>query len=242
VANAAAVRYPAQTEQHSVSYTEQCSVLQEESIVATDMEDMGKDKSARAGEEKRPRADAQRNLDALVQAAKLAFETSGVDVPVREVAEKAGVGVGTLYRHFPQRSDLIVAVYRKEVDACAAAAAELATKSPPGEAVERWLERYLDFIATKRGLAAALYSGDKAYAGLPDYFRAHLEPALRQLLDAAQAAGAMRADIDAYDLLVAVANLSAPGPHSDPQHGRRMMRLLLDGLRYGSGAARPPPV
>jgi AcrR family transcriptional regulator len=182
--------------------------------------------------DRRVRADARRNLDALTDAAKAVFAESGVDAPVREIAEKAGVGVGTFYRHFPQRSDLIVAVFRQEVDACAEAAAELAAKYDAGEAVERWLLRYLDYIAAKRGLASALHSGDPAYEALPDYFRRKLEPALRGLLDAAVAAGEMRGDVDAYDLLRAVGNLSTATGDGGAEHGRRMIALLVDGLRY----------
>lgn len=179
------------------------------------------------------RADAQRNLDALLQAAKAVFATSGVDAPVREIAEKAGVGVGTFYRHFPQRSDLVVAVFKREVDACADAAAVLAAAHPPGEALAKWLERFTDFIATKRGLAPALHSGNPAFAPLPGYFGQNLVPALRGLLDAAVAAGEIRADVDAGDLLNAVANLS----HGSPERARPMVALLVDGLRYGAGAS-----
>src|ERR1041385_1283416 len=92
------------------------------------------------------RADARRNMEALLKSALAVFATSGVDAPVREIAEKAGVGVGTVYRHFPQRSDLIVAVFRQEVDACAAAAAELAAEHEPAEALARWMQRYVDFV------------------------------------------------------------------------------------------------
>ncbi|WP_138918893.1 TetR/AcrR family transcriptional regulator, partial [Nitrospirillum viridazoti] len=99
------------------------------------------------GKPRRVRADAQRNLDALLRAAMAVFATSGVDAPVREIAEKAGVGIGTVYRHFPQRSDLIIAVFRQEVDACADAAPALAAAHDPGEALSRWIRRYLDFIA-----------------------------------------------------------------------------------------------
>src|SRR5690606_8634475 len=98
------------------------------------------------------RADARRNAQALLEAAMKVFATSGVEAPAREIAEKAGVGVGTLYRHFPQRSDLIVAVFRNEVDACADAAARFAAEHPPAEALARWLQRYVDLIAAKRGL------------------------------------------------------------------------------------------
>src|ERR1700761_1702614 len=91
--------------------------------------------SADSSQPRPVRADARRNLDALLEAALQVFATSGVDAPVREVADKAGVGVGTLYRHFPQRSDLIVAVMRHEVDACADAAEHIATEHEPGEAL-----------------------------------------------------------------------------------------------------------
>jgi AcrR family transcriptional regulator len=183
------------------------------------------------------RADAQRNLDVLLEAAKAVFAVSGVDAPVREIAERAGVGLGTVYRHFPQRADLVAAVFRREVDACAAAAAPLAREHEPSDALARWLARYTSFIATKRGLAAALHSGDPAFNALPAYFRQHLEPALQALLSAAAAAGEIRADVDAYELLRAVGNLSVPDREVAAGHTQRMVALLLDGLRYG--AARP---
>lgn len=185
---------------------------------------------------KRPvRADAQRNLDALLEAAKAAFAASGVDAPVREIASKAGVGIATVYRHFPQRSDLVAAVFRREVDACAAAAPALAREHEPAEALARWLRRYTTFVATKRGLAAALHSGDSAFDALPGYFKQHLEPALRSLLDAAVAAGEIRGDVEPYDLLRAVGSLStATGDES-----RHMVEVLIDGLRHGApGAGR----
>lgn len=180
------------------------------------------------------RADAQRNIDALLQAAMTVFASSGVDAPVREIAEKAGVGVGTVYRHFPQRSDLIVAVFRHEVDACADAAALLATKHAPSEALARWVQRYVDFIAAKRGLAAALHSGDTAYDALPAYFQERLRPAFQSLLEAAIAAGEVRADVDPDDLLRAVASLCTSAYAIGPEHARRMVALLIDGLHYGA--------
>jgi AcrR family transcriptional regulator len=180
------------------------------------------------------RADAQRNLDGLLQAAMQVFTASGVDAPVREIAAKAGVGVATLYRHFPQRSDLIVAVCRREMDACADMAPVLARDHPPGEALARWIQRFVDFLLTKRGLAAALHSGDPAYEALPLYFDKRLRPALQGLLDAAVGAGFVREGVDANDLLHAVARLSTPGADGDEEAGRRMVALLIDGLRYGA--------
>ena len=184
------------------------------------------------------RADAQRNLDALLEAAMAVFATSGVDAPVREIAAKAGVGVGTVYRHFPQRSDLVAAVFRHEVDACAEAASVLAAEHAPGEALARWLLRYVDFIAAKRGLSAALHSGNPAFEPLPAYFRERLKPALRTLLAAAVAAGEVRSDVEPADLLNAVANLSSTAHGGGPTQARRMVALLVDGLRFGAGTAR----
>jgi AcrR family transcriptional regulator len=180
------------------------------------------------------RADAQRNLDVLLQSAMTVFATSGVDAPVRQIAEKAGVGVGTVYRHFPQRSDLIVAVFRREVDSCADAAAVLATGHEPGEALTRWMQRYVDFISAKRGLAAALHSGDPAYDTLPAYFQKRLRPALQTLLDAAAAAGKIRSGVKPDDLLHAIPSLCAPAHKGDPARAQRMLALLIDGLRYGA--------
>jgi AcrR family transcriptional regulator len=158
--------------------------------------------------------------------------TSGVDAPVREIAEKAGIG--TVYRHFPQRANLIAAVFRHEIDTYADAAPILAAEHTPSEALARWMQRYAAFLATKRGLAAALHSGNPAYEGLPAYFQRRLLPAFRTLLDAAVAAGEIRADIDADDLLYAVANLYRHDQNADPDRVGRMIALLIDGLRYGA--------
>jgi len=186
---------------------------------------------------RRVRADAQRNIDALLQSAMMVFATSGVDAPVREIAEKAGVGVGTVYRHFPQRSDLIVAVFRNEVDACADAAGDLSAKYEPGEALARWMQRYVDFIANKRGLAAALGSGNPEYATLPAYFEKRLNPVLRTLLETAAAAGEVRADVEPYDLLRAAASLCTGIHNGDSKFTRQMVALLVDGLRYRANSS-----
>jgi AcrR family transcriptional regulator len=138
---------------------------------------------------RRVRADARRNEDAVLEAAKVVFARLGVDAPVRDIALQAGVGVGTLYRRFPKRADLVAAVFRREVDACASEAGELAAERTPIDALGEWLIRYTRFIATKRGLASALHSGDPAFETLPSYFRSRFEPALEMLLDAAREAG-----------------------------------------------------
>jgi AcrR family transcriptional regulator len=197
---------------------------------------MKKQKIVAEDSQPRPkRADARRKMDALLKAATMVFAESGVDAPVRDIAERAGVGLGTVYRHFPQRSDLIVAVFQRNVDACADAAAALANEYPPITALSLWLERYVNFIDTKHGLCKALYSGDPAYKALPGYFNKRLRPALTTLLDAAAKAKTVRPGTDPDDLLVAVANLCSAGYGRDPQHAHRMVSLLLDGLRYGAG-------
>ncbi len=200
-------------------------------MVAEENNEAGREENAA-----RPlRADAQRSADAIVHAALEVFASSGVEAPVREIAARAGVGIGTLYRRFPQRSDLIVAVFRQQVDACADAAPLLAAEHAPAEALARWLQRYVDFIATKRGLASALHSGDPAYTSLPGYFDARLRPALRALLDAAAKAGEMRGDVEPDDLLRAVGSLCLSA-QDDLAYARRMVALLIDGLRYTRGS------
>lgn len=186
------------------------------------------------GMDRRVRADAQRNIDTLLQAALVVFATSGVDAPVREIAQKAGVGIGTLYRHFPQRADLIAAVFRREIDACADAAQRLAEEYAPFDALANWMQRYVAFIATKRGLAVALHSGDPAFDPLPAYFNQRLRPALQMLLTSAVAAGEVRKDVDADDILSAVASLCMAADDNRRSHAQRMVALLADGLRYGA--------
>lgn len=188
--------------------------------------------------QRRQRVDAQRNTGALLEAAKTAFATSGVDVPAKEIAALAGVGVGTLYRHFPRRSDLIVAVLQREIDACADAAPALSATHEPTGALAQWLRRYTEFVATKRGLATALHSGDPAFDALPGYFFERLGPVLTDLLDTATSAGEIRADVNAKDLLTAVALLCHPAPDTGPAYSQRMVGLLVDGLR-NTEQARP---
>lgn len=186
------------------------------------------------------RADARRNLDSLLEAAKTIFGTSGVDAPAKEIADLAGVGVGTLYRHFPQRSDLVKAVLQREIDACADAGPALSTAHEPGVALAKWLHRYTEFLATKRGLATALHSGDPAFDALPGYFMQRLGPTLASLLEAATASGEIRADISPKDLLYAVAHLCLPVADEGAAYSQRMVALLIDGLRYGADTSQSP--
>ena len=182
------------------------------------------------------RADAQRNLDALLQAAKTVFAASGVNAPIREIADLAGVGVGTVYRHFPQRADLIAAVFRREVDACAAVAPILVAQHAPFEALSHWMQRYAVFVGTKRGLANALHSGDPVYQNLQGYFEQRLKPIMRSLVAAAVAARQIRGDVDADELLSAVSSLCMSAYTAGPGRAERMVALLADGLRHGAGS------
>lgn len=156
--------------------------------------------------------------------------SSSLDV---EIAKKAGVGIGTVYRNFPQRADLIAAVFRREVDACADAAPALAEEYTPFEALSHWIQRFAGFIATKRGLASALHSGSSAFETLPAYFDQRLRPALATLLEEAVAAGEVRNDVDADDIISAVASLCMSAKVDRPDHAQRLVALFVDGLRYG---------
>ncbi|MDP5315847.1 TetR/AcrR family transcriptional regulator [Streptomyces poriferorum] len=186
---------------------------------------------------RRVRPDVQRNLDALLTAAAEIFASDGVDAPVRRITARAGVGAGTLYRHFPQRSDLITAVFRHEVDACAEAAPSLAEQHEPVEALTLWLQRFARFVAAKRGLKAALHSGDPAYESLPAYFQQRFLPVVTELLESAAASGELRAEIPPYDLLRAISDLVSP---DDQGYTQRMIALLVNGLRHGTDGALPP--
>lgn len=190
------------------------------------------------GASRNVRADAQRNVEQLLEAAKAVFAASGVDAPVREIAQKAGVGVGTFYRHFPDRAGLIAAVFRREVDACADAAPQLSADHPPFEAMARWIQLFAAFITTKRGLASALHSGSPAFESLPVHFDQRLRPALARLLAAAVASGQARADVEADDIIGAVASLCSATKAGKPDHAQRMIALFVDGLRLAPGTQK----
>ena len=180
----------------------------------------------------RKRADARRNEETLLDVAAAAFVTSGVDVPVRDIAAKAGVGVGTIYRHFPTRADLVIAVYRHQVEACAEAGPTLlANSSTPHAALARWINLFVDFLVTKHGLAEALQSNHAAFETLHGYFLDRLVPVCAQLLDAAVVAGEIRSDVDAYELMRGVGNLCVGTDNSPRYDARRLVELVIAGLR-----------
>lgn len=178
------------------------------------------------------RADARRNQESLLDAAAAIFADAGVEAPVRDVAARAGVGTATIYRHFPTRADLIIAVYRHQVEACAEAGpALLADGTSPHAALAQWIDLFVDFLVTKHGLAAVLQPDNTAFDGLHTYFLDRLLPVCGRLLDAAAESGEIRSDLKAYELMRGVGNLCI-GAGNDPRYdARRLVALLIAGLR-----------
>src|SRR3984885_11291687 len=174
-----------QAERRSVNDTEQCSVLQAQEwrwvVPGTDEqadEQADEQLHGLAGAQlPKKRADARRNEQTLLEAAAKVFVTSGVEAPVRDIAAAAGVGMGTIYRHFPTRADLIIAVYRHQVEACAEAGpALLASSATPHAALTRWIDLFVDFLVTKHGLAAVMQSDGAGFDALHAYFLDRLVP------------------------------------------------------------------
>jgi len=185
---------------------------------------------------RKPRADALRNRERLVDAAKAAFADVGADVSLEEIARRAGVGIGTLYRHFPMRDAILAAVYRREVQQMADAAARLQISETPGEGLHEWMRLFVDYIATKKVIAPALGS---AGGGVGEIYAAsglRIIDAITLLVDRARAAGDIRADADPADILRALIGFTygATGPGWEAS-ARRLIDILMDGLRTPRG-------
>ncbi|MBS2537719.1 TetR/AcrR family transcriptional regulator [Catenulispora sp. NF23] len=178
------------------------------------------------------RADAARNEKTLLAAAAEVFVSDGVDAPIRQIAARAGVGVGTFYRHFPTRADLITAVYRHQIEACAEAGPTLlAAAETPFDALRQWIDQFTDFLVTKHGLADALQSDSSTFAALHTYFLDRLEPVCAALLTAAIDAGDVQTELSALELMRGVGNLCI-GREADSRYDpRRLISVLLKGLR-----------
>ncbi|WBB67163.1 TetR/AcrR family transcriptional regulator [Micromonospora sp. WMMD812] len=182
------------------------------------------------------RADAQRNRQRLLDAAVRAFSQRGPDVTLESVARDAGVGIGTLYRHFPTREALVEAAYRNELAKLCDAAPDLLEELPPDEAIRTWMDRFVDYLATKRGMADALRlviaAGSNPYAQSRDL----LLGALGLLLEAAAQAGTVRGDVAAADVLASLSGVSlAAGEPAQRDQAGRLLDLLMDGLRFRAG-------
>ncbi|MFI6831119.1 MULTISPECIES: TetR/AcrR family transcriptional regulator [unclassified Kribbella] len=184
------------------------------------------------GTTERPlRADAQRNRDQILAAASRAFAKCGLEATLDGIAKDAGVGIGTLYRHFPTRDALIEAAYRSELAAVCDAAPELLEKLPPAEALRAWMDRFIDYMTRKLGMAEALRAVIAAGANPYAHSFELLVGAIKPLLDAGAAAGELRPDVPAEDVLVSLSGVAlAAGSRRD--QADRLLDLLLDGLRY----------
>ncbi|MET8987327.1 TetR/AcrR family transcriptional regulator [Nonomuraea wenchangensis] len=180
----------------------------------------------------RKRADARRNEKTLLDAAAAVFVTSGVEAPIRDIAAEAGVGTATIYRHFPTRADLIIAVYRHQIEALAEAGPALLAAGPtPYAALGKWINLFIDFLVTKHGLAAVLRSDEAGFEALHAYFLDRLVPVCGRLLDAAAAAGEIRSDIAALQLMRGVGNLCIGAENDSRYDARPLVGLLIAGLR-----------
>ncbi len=193
-------------------------------------------RSALTEADRRKRADAIRNRDQLLAVATRMFVSADAEPSMRAIAREAGVGIATLYRHFPTRESLVDAVYRDQVERLTTGARELLDRLPPAEAMRRWMDLFGDWIATKNGmldtLLAMIESGEIAHAQT----RTELLAAITTILDAGHAAGDLRSDVTAEDIAASLIGIFTVAPR--PQHGAkagRLLNLLIDGLRPPRG-------
>jgi AcrR family transcriptional regulator len=181
---------------------------------------------------RKPRADSARNRQSLIDAARAGFAEVGPDVSLEEIARRADVGIGTLYRHFPSREAVVEAVYRRAVEQLTAAAPRLLETSPAGEALHQWMHLFVDYIATKRMIAPSL--GPPAGRNSTLYATSFelIKGAIATLLERSIANGDVRKDIDPYDLLRAMVGVSYGNPDEGWEaSAHRLIDILMDGLR-----------
>jgi AcrR family transcriptional regulator len=194
-------------------------------------------RSAKKKGSRKPRADAQRNRERVLEAAKTVFSAGGPDASLDAVAREAGVGIGTLYRHFPTREALYEAVYRREVEQLGELAEELKSDGAPVEALRRWLRANVEFVATKKGMAAALaLAAGSPPSELTAFSFERLTKAVGTLLDRAAASGEIRTDVSPEDLLRTLVGMCLLHDQPGWQAGViRMLDVLVDGLRVKPG-------
>jgi AcrR family transcriptional regulator len=188
----------------------------------------------------RPRADARRNRESLVAAATRAFASGDERVPLEAIAKDAGVGIGTLYRHFPTREALVEAVYRDQVERLHTGAQELLAAHPPARALRLWMDLFADWVATKHGMIDTLRAMIASGALAPfAEGRAELVAGVRAFIDAGAAAGDLRGDVDADDVVASLAGiLAVAGAPEQRDQAGRMLDLLMDGLRPAPAGGR----
>jgi AcrR family transcriptional regulator len=187
---------------------------------------------------RKPRADARRNRDGLLEAAKAAFAEVGAEASLEEIARRAGVGIGTLYRHFPTRDAVVEAVYRREVQQLADAAPRLIESMAPAEALRAWMRLFIDYIAAKRVIAPALKSLVGGGSALYADSSARINQAMALLVERARASGDIRPNADSADLLRALIGFAYVNSAPDWEaSARRLIDLLIDGLKSQRGEA-----
>jgi AcrR family transcriptional regulator len=181
------------------------------------------------------RADAVRNRDRLVEVAADAFGSKGVECSLEDIARCACVGIGTLYRHFPTRDALVEAVYRHNVDLLVEGADELLATKPPDEALAEWMQRFVDYVASKKGLANYLKSVVSVDNELFTASKQRAHETIRRLLQAAADAGTIRQGVNPDDVIHTLGGYCLMSDtNADPEQGKRIVTLLMDGLRYGA--------
>jgi AcrR family transcriptional regulator len=186
-------------------------------------------------QQRKPRADSARNRQLLIDAAKAGFAEVGLSVSLEEIARRAGVGIGTLYRHFPTREAVVEAVYRREVEQLAEAVPRLLEAWPAAEALHKWMHLFVDYIATKRLIAPSLGAAAARTSTLHTTSVELITGAISTLVKRAIASGAVRKDIDPSDLLRAMVGVSYGNPDTGWQaSARRLIDILMDGLRRRS--------
>ncbi|WP_370942891.1 TetR/AcrR family transcriptional regulator [Amycolatopsis sp. cg5] len=177
------------------------------------------------------RADARRNYDAVMAAAKQAFAEHGPEAPLDDIAKRAGVGAGTLYRHFPTRTALIEAVYRGEITELSERAHQLLEELPPFDALVAWTAEHVTYVLSRQGLAASLKASIDANSDTFQLCRTNLYGAAGALVEAAQRSGDIRTDITGVDVLRLAHGVGVAGQHAPAGDGERLMAIVVDGLR-----------
>ena len=207
-----------------------------EQVVGRQIADRRTTAAAEPGAADRPlRADAARNRDRLLETAAAAFAAHGAEVPLEDIARNAGVGIGTLYRHFPTRDALVEAIYRHEVDVLCERADQLLATLPPDQALQEWMQLFVRHVATKRGMLSVLKPLMSANSTFFQQTRGRAVTAADKLLAAGVAAGTIRPDIRGDDLLRAVGGICMSTDQERTQASERLVGLMFDGLRHGVG-------
>ena len=193
---------------------------------------MSKERQAQSPAPTKLRADARRNREKLIEVAVVAFTERGADASLEDIARQAGVGIGTLYRHFPTREHLVEVVYRRELELIATAATELMAEKSPADALEEWMHRFVSYMAAKRGMSSSLKLLFTSNSTLFAEGSKLLHVAFGELLDTAVKDGSIKGDIEAADVLNALFGIySIPDGPDWRERAHRLVRLVMDGLR-----------